>query len=233
MLYLAMTAAEFRSCRELPPKIAWMACHFSPYGTGLTNLPPELPPESLLILNDRTPIHGHDSDLIFDTIAALVERFRCCGVLLDLQRDSSPEAATIAAALQALPCPVAVSSLYAGIGGCPVFLPPVPLLMPPEQHFSSWAGRDIWLDVAAEGICAAVTATGCTCTPHFGADIPLPHRDPELLIHYRLDLKPDTAIFTLKRTKEDVDALLEAAKTHGATHAVGLYQEWMDPPLRK
>lgn len=229
MLYLAMTAAEFRSCRELPPKIAWMACHFSPYGTGLTNLPQELPPESLLILNDRTPIHGHDSGLIFDTVAAIVDRFHCNGVLLDLQRDSSPEAAAIVAALQALPCPVAASAPYAGIGTCPVFLPPVPLLTPPERHFSPWAGRGIWLDVAAEGLCATVTAAGCVCTPHLGMETDFPHQDPELLVHYRLDVNPNAAIFTLQRTKEDLDALLEAAKTHGATHAVGLYQEWKDP----
>ena len=41
--YFAMTAAEIRGCSALPAGIAWMACHFSPYGTGLSNLPPELP----------------------------------------------------------------------------------------------------------------------------------------------------------------------------------------------
>ena len=42
--FLAMTAAEFRKKEDLPDKIAWMACHFSPYGLGLSNLPQRLPP---------------------------------------------------------------------------------------------------------------------------------------------------------------------------------------------
>ena len=37
--YLAMTAAEMTQAGSLPRHAAWMACHFSPYSTGLTNLP--------------------------------------------------------------------------------------------------------------------------------------------------------------------------------------------------
>ena len=53
--FLAMTAAETRNHSVLPPKIAWMACHFSPYGLGLSNLPQRLPPHALLLLDDITP----------------------------------------------------------------------------------------------------------------------------------------------------------------------------------
>ena len=49
--YLAMTASEFAKADPLPPHVAWMACHFSPYDSGLTNLPRKLPTNSLLILN--------------------------------------------------------------------------------------------------------------------------------------------------------------------------------------
>ena len=70
--FLAMTAAEIRGTETLPPKTAWMACHFSPYSTGLSNLPKALPPGSMVILDDITPIHGHDSE----TIAALLEAER-------------------------------------------------------------------------------------------------------------------------------------------------------------
>ena len=42
--YLAMTAAEMTQAGSLPRHSAWMACHFSPYSTGLTNLPDRLPP---------------------------------------------------------------------------------------------------------------------------------------------------------------------------------------------
>ena len=58
--YLAMTAAEMAGTAPLPRYMAWMACHFSPYSTGLTNRPAKLRQGSLLILNDRTPIHCHD-----------------------------------------------------------------------------------------------------------------------------------------------------------------------------
>ena len=47
--FLAMTAAEIQGTETLPPKTAWMACHFSPYSTGLSNLPKALPPGLSLI----------------------------------------------------------------------------------------------------------------------------------------------------------------------------------------
>ena len=62
--YLAMTAAEMMGNAPPAEGVAWMACHFSPYSTGLCNLPHALPPGSLLILNDRTPIHGHDASRV-------------------------------------------------------------------------------------------------------------------------------------------------------------------------
>ena len=37
--FLAMTAAEIRANPDISSPIGWMACHFSPYGTGLSNLP--------------------------------------------------------------------------------------------------------------------------------------------------------------------------------------------------
>ena len=41
-LYLAMTAAELSAAEALPRKMAYMACHFSLYGTGLSNIPEQL-----------------------------------------------------------------------------------------------------------------------------------------------------------------------------------------------
>ena len=72
--YLAMTAAEMMGGAPLPGKTAWMACHFSPYSTGLCNLPAALPPGSLLILNDRTPIHGHDPERICRELVVLWDK---------------------------------------------------------------------------------------------------------------------------------------------------------------
>ena len=66
--FLAMTGAEMRNNSFLPEKIAWMACHFSPYGLGLSNLPRSLPPGSLLMVDDITPIGKHDPSIILDQL---------------------------------------------------------------------------------------------------------------------------------------------------------------------
>jgi hypothetical protein len=79
--------------------MAWMACHFSPYGTGLSNLPPNLPANAMVILNDRTPIHGHDSKEILCQLNNLTPH---C-LLLDFQRQAVEETAAPAA----LPAPEA------------------------------------------------------------------------------------------------------------------------------
>ena len=112
--YLAMTAAEFAATENLPEHVAWMACHFSPYGTGLSNLPHSLPPGSLLILNDRIPIYGHDPNRIGQQLLESAEIIHCSGLLLDFQRADVEESLRLAAHLiSALPCPVAVSDCYA------------------------------------------------------------------------------------------------------------------------
>ena len=227
MLYLAMTAGEFHSCRDLPSKIAWMACHFSPYGTGLTNLPRKLPPDSLLILNDRTPIRGHDPERILQILSELMNTHKCAGLLLDLQQEGIPEMEVLVHQLSALPCPVAVSAPYAP-DHTAIFLPPVPLLIPVGDYLAPWQGRDIWLDAALEALQITVTAAGATTTPLPARDLPaLPHYDEELHLHYGLEVSPERSIFTLCRTRQDLSALLDAAKAHGVKNAVGLYQEFI------
>ena len=110
--YLAMTAAEIEHSTPLPPNVAWMACHFSPYTRGLSNRPKELPPGAMLILNDITPIHGHEANLVASQLLELVESLGSIGVLLDFQRAGYPDAADLAKVLVgALPCPVAVSEV--------------------------------------------------------------------------------------------------------------------------
>ena len=94
--FLAMTAAEIRGTETLPPKTAWMACHFSPYSTGLSNLPKDLPPGSMVILDDITPIHGHDAEAIAAQLRPRLEEMECSGVLLDFQRPGYEEAELLA-----------------------------------------------------------------------------------------------------------------------------------------
>lgn len=225
--FLAMTAAEMRCRSAFPEKIAWMACHFSPYGIGLSNLPRELPPGSLLMVDDITPPHGHDPDFIAAQLSACLEDFQCCGVLLDFQRSGCEETRSISAQLAvALPCPVAVSACYADGLDCPVFLPSVPPSVPLETYLAPWQGRDIWLELGLDGELLTLTEQGCQA-----ASLPCPDWEAKgfseetLHCHYAIETEEASARFTLWRTKEDLEALLEETEKSGIVGCVGLYQE--------
>ena len=227
--YLAMTAAEMRHAPMPSQQVAYMACHFSPYATGLSNLPDTLPQGSLIILNDRTPICGHDPQRIAQQLTHLLDTCSADGVLLDFQRPDCAETAALVQALTAqLSCPVAVSQPYAG-EAFPVFLPPVPPDVPIEDALARWRGREIWLDVAP-------VYTGITITPQGAGDIPFAcsdtgiwHTEPNLCCHYRIQAGSNEAQFFLYRTQEDIQNLLEKASAFGVTNAVGLYQELAAP----
>lgn len=225
--FLAMTAAEIRGAETLPPKTAWMACHFSPYSTGLSNLPKALPPGSMVILDDITPIHGHDAEAIAAQLRSRLEEIECSGVLLDFQRPGYEEAELLAGQLsEALPCPVGVSALYGQMLSCPVFLPPVPPDVSLADYLAPWNGREIWLELALDGETITLTPAGATTAPlppaaqHAGG-----YRDEKLRCHYQIHTDADSARFTLFHTPEDLDALLTEGEALGVTRAVGLYQE--------
>lgn len=227
--YLAMTAAEIAAAPASPGKLGYMACHFSPYSTGLSNLPRYLPRDSILLLTDRTPIHSHDPGLIARQLSDTAERFRCRGILLDLQRPGETEAAELARCLiSTLPCPVCVSQPYAEELDCPILLPPVPLNIPLAEYLCPWQGREIWLETAPDSLCITLTSDGvqyssCGPLPTQG-----PHHDSSIHCHYRIQVFRDEAVFTLRRTPEDLDALLQEAESLGVTLAIGLYQELCD-----
>lgn len=225
--FLAMTAAEMRNHSVLPPKIAWMACHFSPYGLGLSNLPTELPPGSLLILDDITPPHGHDSARIAEQLTFCAEAFQCSGILLDFQRQNYPETAALAKHLTGvLPCPTAVSESYAHDLDSPVFLPPISPSVAPEEHFAPWQGREIWLEIGLWGELLTLTQQGCTVTPLSHPDLNREgFTDEKLHSHYNIETKENSAKFTLWRNWDDIQKLLEEAETLDVTTAVGLFQE--------
>lgn len=220
-LFLAMTASEFMQCPSLPPNPAWMACHFSPYGTGLSNLPGELPQGAMVILNDRTPVSGHDPDRIAQQLSGL----GCSRILLDFERqDESQTAAIVERILDTLPCPVGVSEHYARDSAWPIFLPPIPPHISPGDYLAPWQGREVWLEAALNTVCLTVTAEGCQICP---ADPPekLPHRDSTLFCHYQTEVSKEQIRFTLHRTPEDLTQLLEEVRQYGVTLSVGLYQE--------
>ena len=220
-LHLALTAAEFTTCSPLPDRPAWMACHFSPYGTGLCNLPPDLPDAAMVILNDRIPPAAHDPEYILDQLAQI----NCGCILLDFQRPDVPETADLVRVIvESESRPVGVTPQYGQVSSCPIFLPPVPIDIPIEEHLAPWQGRGIWLEAAIDSLCYAVTEQGSQPSP-------LPRipdqglRDEDLLCHYRIETFDDRAEFSLWRTREDLDALLDAAASCGVSKAVGLWQE--------
>ena len=225
-LYLAMTAAEIQKNTPLPSHLAYMACHFSPYGTGLSNAPRGLPEGSLLILNDRTPIHGHDPVLVGTQLTAWCEEFRCQGVLLDFQRPGCAQTAALTNYLaETLPYPLAVSEAYAEALTCPVLLPPVPLDTPIGEYLSPWTGREIWLEAGLDASELTLTPSGCAVHA-----LPFPITDDGLTdaalhCHYRIQTDHEKARFTLWRTEADLEALLANAHALGVTRALGLWQE--------
>ena len=225
--FLAMTAAEIRGNSPLPRNVAWMACHFSPYGLGLSNLPKALPEGAILILDDITPPRGHDPNIVSQQLSECAKLLKCSGVLLDFQRGGSAETAALAKHLSGdLPCPVAVSDVYAGELTCPVFLPPVPPARPLPEHIAPWKGREIWLEVGLDGETITLTEEGAVVTPlpHF-ASPEGGHPDGKLHIHYEIAMSGEQAVFTLWRTKEDLEALLSEAESAGIQTALGLHQE--------
>ena len=230
--YLAMTAAEIAGNSAFPRHAAWMACHFSPSGVGLSNLPNWLPPDCLLILDDSTPIHDHAPERIASELIASMERLQCVGLLLDFQRPGIEQTRKLAEYLcGAFSFPVVVSDTYAAGLDCGVFVSPIPPDEAMASRLARWRGREIWLDTTMEGLEIVLTEKGAKSAT-------LPHQkypdcgleDRKLHCHYRISLSENSAVFTLWRTKSDISVQLEEAEALGVTAAVGLYQEFGSPP---
>ena len=225
-VYLALTGAEFPHRPENYQNLAYMACHFSPYGTGLSNIPRQLPPGCLMILNDRIPALGHDPDRISQELREAVENFECDGVLLDFQQEKTSRQEQITQAIvESLPCPVAVTEGYCDGLDCPVFLCP-PLYATPEETLAKWGGREIWLELGLWQQKLTLTEAGC----EIGAALPAEElRDSffseELCCSYRVEVLEDRAVFTLQREGEQLQMLLGRCQDARVTRAVGLFQE--------
>lgn len=222
--YLAMTADEFAADPHFPGRKAWMACHFSPYSTSLSNLPTNLPGNSLLILNDSTPPSGQAPEEIAKSLEIVLKKHNCSGLLVDFQRLDCQDSLVIVQELLKLDFQVCVSEMYAKNLDCPVFLPPVPLTVPLTEYLAPWRNREIWLDAALSCEQINVTETGSSFYPLLTAQ-DCTYSDKELHCHYRIEKADDSFIFTLQRTKEDLGELLSEAETLGVSAAVGLYQE--------
>lgn len=224
--FLAATSAEIQEKASEMPHLAFLGCHFSPYSRGLSNLPRSLPRGNLLILDDQMPIEGHDPFLVARQLEEVVKVLECCGVLLDFQRPATMEStAMVQILVSSLPCPTAVTAAYGKGLSCPVCLPPVPCHVPLKDHLTPWQGRDIWLELSAEGEDILLTASGAKMLP--------PSERPDegvedvaLHCHYFLQLSEMEARFSLWRTWQDLNDLEQEAADLGVTKTLGLWQEF-------
>lgn len=222
--YLAMPAARIQVSSHLPGKLAWMSCHFSPYGRGISNRPRSLPAGSVLILDDRNPVCGHDPQITAAQLLGIVDANRCSWVLLDFQRPNSPETAAMAEFLiKVLPCQTAVSAPYAGSGQCPVLLSPVPLQIPARDYLAPWQGRQIFLEADPDAAELVLTAKGLHVTPLPDATpAPEDFQDETLHCRYRFRVGEQAASFLLYRTESEITGLLEECAQYGVVGSVSL-----------
>ena len=228
--YLAMTAAEFKTSTHLPESVAWMACHFSPYGTGLSNIPRTLPENSLLIVNDITPIQNHNPEIIAMELIDCIEALHCSGVLLDFQRLPNPKLYTLSEHLmRALPRPPILPEPFAGQFNCPVFLPPCPLCKPLQEHIQNWKDREIWLEIAKNETSIVISKEGTFYTSETKSNHNA-HVFPDSILdcHYTIQTNPHEANFHLWRTEDDTKEFLYKAEKLGIHNVVGLYQEYQN-----
>ena len=221
---LALTPREMGLVRPLPPAPAWMSCHFAE--EGLRDLPAALPPHSLLILDDSTPLGSSTPAEICNILKTAHSRVPFDGLLLDFQRDYEKKYADLAGFLsENLPCPVAVSEAYGDSVKGPVLLSmPAPHQALPEL-IRPWRSRELWLELGMGPETAVVTETGTVFSPFTGKlpDCPLHHKG--LHCHYSIVTGENQICFTLVRTREDLQDLEAQAEALGITRTLGLYQE--------
>lgn len=222
--FLAMTAAELGQEPTPGWGVAWMGCHFSPYGRGLSNLPPMLPRGSLVLVDDWNPIHAHDPALVAEELEALGKRWDCTGVLLDFQRPVSPESEKMVAELEKrLTLPLILPAAYGTESRCAVCLPMPPCHVPLKTHLAPWAGREVWLELTKEGETILVNGQGSRIFP--GGRGEGGFSDENIHCHYCVKPEEGNARFNLWRTSSDLAALIREAESLGVRGAVGLWQE--------
>jgi hypothetical protein len=225
--YLAVTAAELPGIATADQKIAFMACHFSPYAAGLSNIPTALPTGSMLILNDRIPICGHDPSRIADQLLQTIKALGCDSLLLDFQRPENAETASLCRFLaEAIPCPLGISHHYANNTDCYAFLSAPPLDMPLGEYLKPWKGRKIWLEAALETTELTIRYDGCKAASLLYEPPPDQTFIEEALhCRYRCQVFDDAVRVSLYRTIDQLDGLLEEAGYLGVEKAIGLYQQ--------
>lgn len=220
-LYLAMTGSEILENGGVPSGLGVFSgiCE-------IEKLPAWFPEGGMLILTDELPICSEDIPGAVESLRRMAEQYSFESVLLDFQRPGDPDAQAFAQAVdRGLSCPVCVSQCYAHETDCAVLLPPVPPDVPVEEYLRPWQGREIWLEAALDGMVIKVAESGAKSeTLLRGKPGEKEHWDERLCCHYRIETG-EHAVFTLRRTEDDLRRLLKKAEKLGVTRAVGLYQE--------
>ena len=223
-LYLAMTAVEMSGYTQPLQHPAYMACHFSPYSTGLSNMPEQLPEGAMLILNDRIPAQGHDAGRITEQLQHLCQTLSVDSLLLDLQRQPSDETCYIVEEIvNCLDLPLAASEPYAADLNCAVFLSPPPMHIPLKEHIAPWSKKEIWLEVATD--CGIYTITKDESIYQPGPVNNTASACPQLHCHYGIHKDQGNLLISLQRCTEDIQDLLQEAKSLNIQRAIGLYQQ--------
>ena len=186
---------------------------------------PEIPETALLILTDRVPFSKEAAESILGVLKKAAGKFS--SLLLDFQRPGISVQQHLAEVLSGkLPCPVGVSEPYAENLSGPVFLSPAPLHIPFAEYAESWNGRELWLDLPPLGESVTVTEQGANSRFLPDSGFPAPFAAESLFCHYGMTVSEDSAVFSFRRTPEDLQVFLEALPKFGVTRTVGLFQEW-------
>ena len=224
-IYLAATGAELLHLASYQGSLAYMACHFSSSGRGISGLPDSLPNGSMLMLTDEFPVHDHDPEQIACELLQGATTLSCGHILLDFQRADEPKTTQIASAiLNKATIPVGISAQYAEHFQCPVLVSPSPLWTPLAEQLAPWSGREIWLEAVLENASVIVTEEG---SRYIAGDHPreAPHFCEELSVSYSSCATSSGVEFHLHRGKQELAHLLDRAKQAGVSTAIGLYQQ--------
>lgn len=224
-IYLAMTRQELQSLPSPPARCAWMACHFSHYGTGLVNLPDALPKGSLITVNDRTPINGHDPETVVRQLEQTLKSTGAQAIIVDFQRPVQQQALSMAQAMCRLPCPVAVSAAYAKELSCEVLVELPAAYQPLSKVLADWQNRPIWLEVFCQQVCVSVQAQGASQCPWEDHRPNARFFDPTLLCSYHTQVLDREIRFFLSRGKEELQQIVQEADRLGIRGCLGLYQQ--------
>lgn len=162
--------------------------------------------------------------IIASQMAQMVSQWDCAGILLDLQHPGQAETAQIVREIcQTALCPVAVTEYYCQESDCAVFLTP-PLHIPLAEFLAPWQDREVWLEAAPEEAEFVITQQGCRICPLPCPPAEFPHSAADAFSRYHIAVEKDAIRFSLRRSREDVEAMRNVAENIRCL--VGLYQQF-------